>query len=81
MDPHVDGFDPPFMTPEVARAIHEWQHRMAELQWAERQTNVHWAAMLCRCEPWYDFRYPGPPQAECPIHTGIAVNGLTGEWI
>jgi hypothetical protein len=62
-------------------AMHAWHVSFAQMQMEERQRMVWWAPMLCTCIAWYDFRYPGPPQSDCVIHTAIAMNPFTGEWM
>ena len=46
----------------------------------ERRMQIRFAAVLCRCEPWYDHGDPAPAQYGCLVHTTIMFDRL-GDWL
>lgn len=47
---------------------------------AERQAQIRFAAILCRCHPWYDPQDRGPAQHGCLVHTTIVFD-KSGDWL
>jgi len=47
---------------------------------AERQAQIRFAAILCRCRPWYSKDDRGPAQYGCAVHTTIVFE-KNGEWL
>lgn len=47
---------------------------------AERQAQIRFAAILCRCRPWYEHDDRGPAQYGCAVHTTIVFD-KSGKWI
>jgi hypothetical protein len=45
----------------------------------ERETMMEFAAILCRCTPWYDYRNPRAPQESCVVHTTVMFD-MKGGW-
>lgn len=74
MRDHDDWEDGP-ITPEIRRFIDATGRASME----ERQAMVRFAPMLCRCAPWYDYQNPGPPQADCYVHTTLMFD-MKGGW-
>lgn len=70
-----EGWDDVPLTPEVKRFIAAT--RRAHLE--ERQAMLRFAAMLCTCSPWYDWKNPEPAQLDCVVHTTIMFDG--GTWL
>lgn len=46
----------------------------------ERRMMTEFAAVLCACRPWFDWRDPDPPQASCLVHTSIMFD-MKGDWV
>lgn len=60
--------------------VRAYAKAVGDYQMEERQTLIRFAPMLCRCQPWYNWRFPAAPQEECMIHTTVMFD-RKGEWM
>ncbi len=72
---HEDWHDMP-LNADVKRFIEAT--RQAHLD--DRQSMIRYAAVLCTCTRWYNWRDPEPPQVSCMVHTTIMFDG-DGGWM
>lgn len=64
---------------DLETEVHRYIEARSQLNLDARKALVRFAAILCRCEPWYDYRDPAPAQSGCTIHTTIMFD-RDGEW-
>ena len=76
MREHDEDWDKLPLSPDVRRYIDAATRYSLE----ERRLMLRFAPVLCRCRTWYDWRYPGPPQEDCVIHTTIMFD-RKGDWL
>lgn len=60
--------------------MHKYIEASAQQSLKERRTQIQFAAILCRCQPWYNHENPAPAQHACTVHTTIMFD-KRGDWL
>lgn len=65
----IPGIDIDALRAEMEAA----QHRQMAEEVTQRQNMLAFAAIICRCRPWFSWDEQAPAAAGCPVHGNIMV--------